>query len=41
MTPQESQQYILELTAQRDNLISIGMIEASERVQETITRQYL
>jgi len=41
MTPQESQQYILELTVQRDHLISIGWIEASERVQETITRQYL
>ena len=37
----EQQQYIIELTNQRDELISKGMIEASERVQETITRQYL
>ena len=37
----EQQQYIVELTNQRDNLISKGLIEASERVQETITRQYL
>jgi hypothetical protein len=37
----EQQQYIIELTNKRDHLISIGMIEASERVQETITRQYL
>ena len=37
----EQQQYIIELTNQRDELISKGMIEASERVQETITRQYI
>lgn len=37
----EQQQYIIELTNQRDDLISKGLIEASERVQETITRQYL
>jgi hypothetical protein len=37
----EQQAYIIELEAQRDALVASGNIEASERVQETITRQYL
>jgi hypothetical protein len=41
MTPQESQQYINELTELRNNLHKQGNKEAALRVQENIDRQYL
>jgi CHASE3 domain sensor protein len=41
MTPQESQQYINELTELRNNLYKQGNKEAALRVQENIDRQYL
>ena len=41
MTPTENQDYINELTALKNNLTAQGNTEAADRVQETITRQYL
>tara|TARA_B100000780_G_scaffold266932_1_gene223566 strand:+ start:500 stop:625 length:126 start_codon:yes stop_codon:yes gene_type:complete len=41
MTPTQNQIYINELTELKNFLSAQGNTEAANRVQETITRQYL